>query len=323
MPKKTKQPYAKKHETYVGQIEILRTRGLLIGNEDRALEVLKRIGYYRFSAYLYPMRELLVPNPTKHEYRKSEFVKGATFEDALALYDFDVQFRAFLGNAIGEVELALRAQLAYVLGAVDKNAHVSPLGLDLSGTEALKQANRWMGAHSKCERLAARTEPYEHFRDKYSDLDVPIWIMIETLDLGGLIALFDSAKIDLRNRVSREFGVTQGKKLSKWLPNLRSARNVWGHHGRAWNARFSYPVSDLEHVDSRLPKLSDLQQRKAYATLALLAILLEKAGLDAEFRHDLFELMEQLPQVTLAGGDVETAMGFPHGWRLLDFWAKE
>lgn len=200
MAKKSKESYAKGHKTYSEQVEILRSRGLAISDEKRAIETLKRVGYYRFSAYLYPLRELLKETPTKHEYRSDVFIHGATFDDALKLYEFDVKFRAFLGEAIREVELALRAHLAYVLGEVEKDAHVNPVALQLSDVNALKQVNRWFGALSKCERFAARTVPYEHFRDKFSDADVPIWIMIETLDLGGLIALFDSARIDLRNR---------------------------------------------------------------------------------------------------------------------------
>ena len=120
MAKKSKQVYAKGHKTYLEQVDILRSRGLVIKDVDLAVDTLKRIGYYRFSAYLYPMRELLPSNPTRHEYRSDVFISGATFEDALALYDFDIKFRAFLGDAIREVELALRALLAHVLGEVEK-----------------------------------------------------------------------------------------------------------------------------------------------------------------------------------------------------------
>ena len=39
------------------QVEILKTRGLVINDEEKAKEVLLDIGYYRFGAYLFPFEK--------------------------------------------------------------------------------------------------------------------------------------------------------------------------------------------------------------------------------------------------------------------------
>lgn len=41
----------KKPKTYEEQLAILRTRGLIVNNEERATEILKRLNYYRLAAY--------------------------------------------------------------------------------------------------------------------------------------------------------------------------------------------------------------------------------------------------------------------------------
>ena len=51
--------YSKPHLTYAQQLAQLRGRGLECGQTDVAENVLRTVGYYRFSAYAYPFRELL------------------------------------------------------------------------------------------------------------------------------------------------------------------------------------------------------------------------------------------------------------------------
>lgn len=42
----------KKPTTYKEQVEILKSKKLVIENEDRAISILQRINYYRLSAYM-------------------------------------------------------------------------------------------------------------------------------------------------------------------------------------------------------------------------------------------------------------------------------
>lgn len=50
--------YNKPHLTYNEQVSLLRQRGLIIDDPPKAVEALKRIGYYRLSGYFYPMRAI-------------------------------------------------------------------------------------------------------------------------------------------------------------------------------------------------------------------------------------------------------------------------
>lgn len=43
--------------TYEEQLDLLRSRGLIIPNEVNAITVLKRINYYRFTAYTLTFKE--------------------------------------------------------------------------------------------------------------------------------------------------------------------------------------------------------------------------------------------------------------------------
>ena len=49
--------YAKPWSGLDEQLRKLEARGLLVSNRDKALEYLKRIGYYRLSGYWFAFRE--------------------------------------------------------------------------------------------------------------------------------------------------------------------------------------------------------------------------------------------------------------------------
>ncbi|MDY3848136.1 MAG: Abi family protein [Prevotella sp.] len=85
-------------------VELLRHRGLEIENPQRVSHYIRNIGYYRLSAYMFP---LLCQPKEEHCFKQ-----GSKFQDALNLYRFDKKLRLFLFNEIEKVEIALRSTLA-------------------------------------------------------------------------------------------------------------------------------------------------------------------------------------------------------------------
>jgi abortive infection bacteriophage resistance protein len=95
--------YTKKCTLPKDLIPLLRNRGLSIPDEPRAISYLTNIGYFRLSAYLYP---LLKEPKTDHRYKD-----GTTFEMALGMYRFDRKLRVLLFNEIEKIEVAIRSAM--------------------------------------------------------------------------------------------------------------------------------------------------------------------------------------------------------------------
>ena len=61
-------PYSKQLISFTDQITLLKQRGLILGDEVRALHLLQNISYYRLSGYWYPFisrfKELLNRYPS-------------------------------------------------------------------------------------------------------------------------------------------------------------------------------------------------------------------------------------------------------------------
>lgn len=95
------------HKNYNSPAQIvwlLQDRGLIIEDITSAIKDLMNIGYYRFSAYLYPF--LATPKDTQI------FKPQSKFEAALSLYRFDQSFRSMIFSEIAEIEVAIRSALA-------------------------------------------------------------------------------------------------------------------------------------------------------------------------------------------------------------------
>lgn len=93
----------KKPKTYDQQIAILKYKNIVIIDDTRAKEFLKHVNYYRFSGYFLPFQVN----------GQGSLFSNITFDRLQAIYEFDEQLRNLVAGAVDEIEVYLRAQLAY------------------------------------------------------------------------------------------------------------------------------------------------------------------------------------------------------------------
>jgi len=96
--------YNKTPTTYEQQISLLKKRGLIIPDEARASRYLQQISYFRLSAYFLPYQKI-----------KDQFNEGIEFDLILDNYKFDRELRLLVFDCIERVEIAIRAQMIYIL----------------------------------------------------------------------------------------------------------------------------------------------------------------------------------------------------------------
>ena len=80
----------KEFKTYQEQIDLLKSRGLVISDENFAMEKLKEDNYYNI---INGYKELFITPGTK-----DNFINDVTFEEIYALYDFDRVLKIFCLN---------------------------------------------------------------------------------------------------------------------------------------------------------------------------------------------------------------------------------
>lgn len=171
-------------------------------DRDRALECLRRIGYYRLSGYWFAFRERSELVCMLDEHRKKPkkvreerialdaFRAGTTFQNAVDLCIFDKGLRLLVMNALERIEVALRVDLSHTLGRLDRFAYLKPelfhheFSIDLDRISGLTRHHIWLGKHAQ---LISRSkeEFVRHSVAKYG-LPLAIWVACEVWDFGTL-----------------------------------------------------------------------------------------------------------------------------------------
>ncbi|MHB0928159.1 MAG: Abi family protein [Candidatus Nanopelagicales bacterium] len=222
--------------SYAQQVDLLEQRGMDVGDRDAAIEVLRRVNYYRLSGYWYPFRR------GNGDGREDTFYDGTRLSDVVGLYDFDARLRAATFAALSPVELAIRAVLGHELGRIDPCVHLDRSRL---GAVARNGGNYpdWL-ASFEAELERSREDFVAHHHRKYRGR-LPVWAAVELLDWGALSRLYTFSPRGVQDAVADACSLS-APQLASWLKSLNIVRNTCAHHGRLFN-----------RVHTLTPKLPD------------------------------------------------------------------
>ena len=114
--------------SFPDQLRQLQARGLQVDDSVAALDYLERVGYYRLSGYWYSLRNIDHASSTAlgRAVRLDSFVADSRFEDVVRLYVFDKKLRLLALDALERIEMAVRVDIAHLLGKRHPGAHESP-----------------------------------------------------------------------------------------------------------------------------------------------------------------------------------------------------
>lgn len=321
--------YKKPFLSFADQLQLLKERGLGMTDEVAALDYLRRIGYYRLSAYWYPFRKTsLQQDPASKQLtvvRGDDFNDGVRFQDALNLYVFDKRLRLLLLDAIERIEIAIRVDIAHLLGKHDPFAHTNPGLLHGNFTKKIDPKTGRTGYQEwidKYNRLVARSKEdfVKHYRAKYG-FPLPIWVAVELWDFGLLSTFYQGMAIGDKEIIAAKYGLSGWKTMASWLRTLNYVRNIAAHHSRLWNKNLvdqpKMPdVGDIPAFDLLIGK-PDITSR-VYVVFCILSHLMQSICPNSSWRSRLKEMIQDFPVVPKVSA---TDMGCPPDWRAHDFWS--
>ena len=330
--------YTKPYLSVAAQLELLAGRGIEIGDWSAAHDCLERIGYYRLSGYWYPFRKSHVSvHPVTGEFLprpltgkpqvivEDGFRPGTTFQQIMDLYVFDKRLRLLFLDALERVEIALRVDIALLIGARDPWAHRDPSQLHgqfskevhpkAGQTEYQKWLARLDGTYSR-----SKDEFVEHFKRKYGGEHPPIWIAVELCDFGMLSVFLGGMKYADRITLAAKYGLPRPELLTSWVRSLNHVRNICAHHGRLWNKslvdQISPPklgeVDDLDHMAQ-----DPLALTRLYASAAAMQHLLKTINPSSSWGTRLKDHCRAFPLSSVV--NLRQA-GFPTDWQELALW---
>jgi len=283
-------------------LPLLKQRGLAIYNEQKAVSYLSNIGYFRLSAYFYP---LLKEPKTEHLYKD-----GATFDKAMDMYRFDRKLRLLLFNEIEKIEVAIRStmnnliskELNDVFWMTDSKHFANPTTFNRHYSLIQTELNK------------SNEEFIIHFRETYENPFPPAWMISEIIPFGTLCGLFNNLRYkSLRKIVANYFGLSVPV-FSSWIVSLVSLRNLCGHHNRTWNRE--NPLIPAPLKSPAFPWIDDskIDGKRIYFRICIIKHLLFTVSPNNTFTQKLKSLLAEYPTVDIR------AMGFPADWESEPLW---
>lgn len=294
--------YTKRPLDYADILSLLKSRCLVIGDENKALECLKRVSYFRLANYFHPMEK----DKVNHIFKPN-----SQFDNAIDLYNFDRDLRMLLFSAVQSLEIGLRTKMIH---------HISLKygAFWFMDASLFQNQDIFQNCLKQVKQELLRTKEdfiIDHFA-KYDSPDVPpVWKTLEITSFGTLSKLFCNLSDNvLKKAIAREFFLPQHKVFESWIKSAVALRNCLAHHSRVWNR--VYPIKP--QIPSRLRSTwitnTTLQANKLYPQLCCLQYIQNAMCPSNGFCGQLKSLLDQHPNIDVA------AMGFPANWQNEPLW---
>lgn len=292
------------------QVEILRYKGLVIDDVEKAKYILFKENYFFLNGY----RHLLLKENQK------TFLDGAKFEELYAIYIFDRRLRNITFKNIQVVENNIKSVLSYTLSkkyGIKEKDYLNPINFT-SDPERVRQV---ADVISKMKRqISVNSRQHQatiHYINNYGY--IPMWVLVKVLSFGLVAELYSILKNDEKNTIS-EFYNVDSDELAFYLQILSNFRNISAHEDILYTHRIQRNISNTKY--HRLLDIEKVDDEYIYGKNDLFAmvIILKQLLSNVEFRSFIYEIGYEID--VLAGklkvipiGKVLQKMGFPENWR--------
>ncbi len=318
---------AKPFKEYSELITLLENRGMDVGSSPegrlRAERKISQIGYYRFSGFSYPCREIARDNNGKavKEFgkpkRSNRFVSGTRFDDVLKLYLFDKKLRLLLLDALERIEVQLKTVIAHEVGRIHPLAYTDAQFINPQNTADYVSGNairnEWFEWANRQRSEISRCKEDSIFSHKKADKQIPVWVAVEAWSFGTLSKYYEILKGEYQNRVAARMKISNPKHLVRWLQELNTLRNRCAHHSRIWNQSSKNPLqfpsgttSDGQFFSAL--QLTDESRKRIFSLIALCWYLVHRIGPQSDWIQHIIDLLDKFPDVPLSRN---VSMGIP------------
>ena len=294
-------PFGKQYTDSHDLVKLLKSRGLSVEDDTKAQHYLEHIGYYRLSAYMYPLLKL---PKEQHVYKP-----GASFGRVMMLYRFDKKLRLLLFNEIEKVEVAIRSAIVNIGTSMIGDPFWMTDGANFSDSSRFARTLSLIDG----ELRHSREDFIIHFKSTYSNPYPPAWIVSEILPFGVITNIYGNIKNKkIKKRISQVFGL-QIDPFESWLTIITGQRNSCCHHSRVWNKQYSIRAT-LPNRMARPWITLPTDTQRIYFTMCVIKYFLDIISPNNDMLAKLRWLFVDFPEIDLA------AMGFPKGWEMEPIW---
>lgn len=301
----------KSFKTLDEQINILRNKGLVINDEEKAKNILLRENYFFLTGYRFIFLKSNVDR---------RFINGTTFEELYAMFLFDRQIRNIIFKNILVVENNLKSIISYVMsknhGYKEKNY--------LNSHNFVKDSSRTRQINDLIHKMKRQINingkqhsATSHYLSNYGY--IPLWVVVKVLSFGIVGELYTILQYNDKKEIADTFHLDVDA-LESYLPILANYRNLCAHEDICYQNKTQILIENtIYHNLLNIPK-TDGEYVYGKNDLFALVIILKRILQEDDFTMLLNELSYEID--ILAGklhsvsiNKVLDDMGFPSNFK--------
>lgn len=221
------------------QINLLKSRGMIISDENKAKEILMDIGFYRMGFYAFPY-ENTFPNLNN---RTHKYKKNTSFADVVDLYYFDYDLRNILTYYLNRIEVNVRTFITYTVSNHYKN---SPTWF----VDNTIMRSNYIDDFEVMVYKTIRENPVikRHHQKYINDRFAPAWKTVEFMTLGNICSLFYNLKDDeLKLSIAKHYNCGLGV-FGNYIETIRVIRNTCAHGACIYNLSLAKGIKNSHQV---------------------------------------------------------------------------
>ena len=304
----------KEFKTIEEQIEILKSKSLIIQDINKAKQLLiDNNYYYLINGY----KNLFINKKSKTE----KFIIGTQLDEIYYLYEFDRKIRINFLEYILLLERKVDTYIAYEFSKehghknylipnnfnyINKNKKIIDKFLNDINLEILHQ-------YKNSNKMIT------HYLNTYKY--IPLWVLIRILSFGKVSKFYSFMKQKEQNNISRKFNI-QNETLKVYLMNLGNVRNICAHDEKLYDVILKNRINITNYHRKlglvRKNNKSAVATRDLFSIVIILKSLLEKEDFD-KFYSEVIENIKILEKrlTTISISKVLYKMGFPKNYKKL------
>lgn len=265
------------------QLNILKSRGLIIDDEKKAYDFLLHNNYYRVSGYSLTLRN--------HDV----FSKTASFQNIIDIYYFDHDLRHVLLKYLEIIEVQLKSVYAY-----EFTKQYGSVGyLDVNNfTDTDIYHNIINKAEEQKNKRLSHEAYLKHFIEELKQ-PLPLWAYVDLLTIADISFLYSISHSNIQLTVAADLNIPY-KIVGKFMHSMTILRNLCAHGSRLYNRLFEQrpKLNKKERSQLRVLKNGKIDDAHLYSFILVMKRLLNDSDF-SDMKSEIALLTKKYPFVNM------------------------
>lgn len=293
------------------QIDILKNRGLIISDVEKAKNILFRENYFFINGYRHLFQRPNIDN---------EFIAGTTFDELYGTFVFDRNIRNIMFKYILIIENNMKSIISYYLSrkyGFKEKEYLNPKNFNQDSIKVRQVYDVLNKVKRQIRVNGSQHAATSHYISNYGY--IPLWILVKVLSFGIVSELYGILKPEDQLTIAKVYNLDP-ETLITYLQLLSNFRNLCAHEDILYDHRTQRSIPNCKyHVILNIEKDDDEYKYGKNDLFALIIIMKEMLTKD-EFNDVLYQIGYE---IDILDGKIDTVplnailnkIGFPDNFR--------